>query len=805
MSFVLAWLRTDIRRRWRSLAVLLLLILVSGATVMTSLAGARRGASAWQRLQSRTLPATAAVLANTSNFDWSKFRKLPEVSAMTTFVVDYSYSIDGRPASSSAFPPADDQSMSTVESPIVYKGRVFDPKRADEVVVSRQFVARYHKGVGDTVALDLPSQKQVEEGVEAGPGVRLGGPRLRMLIVGVVSSPWFSDKTGGTGVITLSPGVEAQYPLNFVGNPRDPGNEAFVNALIRLRGGEAAIPRLRADIQKLTGRSDIDVLDLPEGERQLARDTSFEARCLLAFGLAAFAAALFLVGQAIARYSAASVADLQTMQALGMTPRQAIVTAAAGPALMGVVGAGLAAGAAYVASHWMPIGSASLVEPTAGMKWDWVVLGPGVAVIVLLVVAAAASAAWFALGAARREASPRRSVVATSVAKGGLPVPITVGTQFALESGRGRNAVPVRPALIGAIVGVLGILAAFTFSHGVSDAAQNPVRFGQTFQLDGYLGVNNQDFLPSSGLLAGLAKNKDITGVDDARTAVATGPDGHASISLYAYGDGNKRLPVVLTKGRMAAAADEVVLAPQTLSALHAKVGQRVRLSGNRHSTTYLIAGSGFVPEGSHNGYADGGWVTQAGYDSIFSGFKFHIVLVALRPGARGPNAAANLNAAMAKINPAYQSVFEVSDPPTEIAEIREVRVLPILLGAFLALLAVGAVGHALATAVRRRSHDLAVFRALGMTQWQSRWVTVTHATVVAVIGLVFGVPLGLAIGRSVWRAVADYTPIAYVPPVAVWALALVGPAVLLISMLLAAWPSQRAARLRVATILRDE
>ncbi len=782
----------------------MLLIFISGATVMTSLAGARRGASAWARLQSRTLPATAAVLANTPNFDWSKFRKLPEVSAMTTFIVDYSYSVDGRPATPSAFPPDDDQTMRTVEKPVVYQGRVFDPKRADEVVVSRQFVAKYHKGVGDTVVVDLPSQKQVEEGLEAGPGVTLGGPRLRMRIVGVVSSPWFVDQTGGQGVITLSPGVAARYPLNFVGNLRDPGNEAFVNALIRLRGGEAAIPILRADIQKLTGRSDIDVLDLPEGERQLIRDTSFEARCLLAFGLAAFAAAVFLVGQAIARYSAASVADLQTMQALGLTPGQAIVTAAAGPALMGVVGAGLAAGAAYVASHWMPIGSASLVEPTPGMRWDWVVLGLGVPVIAVLVAVVAASAAWLALGAAQRGAGIRRSVIATTIARSGLPVPITVGTRFALESGRGRNAVPVRPALVGAVAGVLGILAAFTFSHAVSDAAQHPVRFGQTFQLDGYLGVNGQDFLPASGLLAGLAKDPNVTGIDDARTAVATGPDGHASISLYAYG-GSKRLPVVLTAGRMVQAGDEVVLAPQTLTALHAKVGQRIQLSGNRRSTKYLITGTGFVPEGSHNGYADGGWVTPSGYDSIFTGFKFHMILVALRPGARGPDAAANLSTAMAKINPAYQGFFELSALPTEIAEIREVRVLPVLLGAFLALLAVGAVGHALATAVRRRAHDLAVLRALGMTQWQSRWITLTHATVVAVIGLIFGVPLGLAVGRAVWRAVADYTPIAYVPPLAVWALALVGPTTLLIAAALAAWPGRRAARLRVATILRAE
>jgi len=76
----------------------------------------------------------------------------------------------------------------------------------------------------------------------------------------------------------------------------------------------------------------------------------------------------------------------------------------------------------------------------------------------------------------------------------GLPVPVVVGTRFALEAGRGRSAVPVRPALLGAVAGVLGVLAAFTFSAGVSDAAANPARFGQTWQLDTFFGEDGHDF-----------------------------------------------------------------------------------------------------------------------------------------------------------------------------------------------------------------------------------------------------------------------------------------------------------------------
>ncbi|MGH9117086.1 MAG: hypothetical protein ACRD0A_04185, partial [Acidimicrobiales bacterium] len=57
------------------------------------------------------------------------------------------------------------------------------------------------------------------------------------------------------------------------------------------------------------------------------------------------------------------------------------------------------------------------------------------------------------------------------------------GSGVAAAAARGRQAVPVRPALVGAVIGVLGVVAAFTFSSGVSDAAGNPARFGQVFEL----------------------------------------------------------------------------------------------------------------------------------------------------------------------------------------------------------------------------------------------------------------------------------------------------------------------------------
>jgi len=449
MAVIIAWLRLDLRRRWRSLAVLALLVALSAGVVLTALAGARRGASALTRLQDRTLPATAAVLPNVSNFDWDPIRALPEVEALTTFVVDYDKRLQGLPDGALDFPAADDAVMRTVERPVVFAGRVYDPARADEAVVSPLFVKTYHRGVGDTVVVQLPTPRQRADTPSGGTGP-LDGPQVTVHIVGVVRSPWFVDEPGNDGGrLFPSPGLTAKYRANIIGS----GATAYhVNALARLRGGEAAVARFRQDVARVTGRPDIEVQNLPEQARGDAQHAiTFQARCLLAFGGAALVAALFLVGQAIARYTAASTAELQTMRALGLTPRQAVATATAGPAIAGLIGGTVGVIGAIVASRWFPIGTASVLEPAPGTRPDWTVLGPGLAVVALLVLVGAAASGWLALGASGRAPSSRRSSVATAAARAGLPVPVVIGTRYALESGRGRTAVPVRPALIGAV------------------------------------------------------------------------------------------------------------------------------------------------------------------------------------------------------------------------------------------------------------------------------------------------------------------------------------------------------------------
>lgn len=806
MRMTAAWARLEWQRRWRSLFVLALLVALSTATVLAAVAGARRGQTAGGRLVARTLPATVTVLPNQPGFDWARIRALPEVAALATFAVS-GFVLDGYPLSdqNTGFPPGDSQIMRTIERPVVLQGRLLDPSRVDEVDVTPRFPASYGKGVGGTLTLQLATPRQIDAGYNPSSGLPPRGPKIRARIVGVIRSPWLSDNVGATGVVYGSPALLARYRANILGAR----GQIPINALVRLKGGDAAVPRFRADLARVTGRSDIDVWDnrVVLGDPFL-RVTGYEAACLLAFGLAALAAAFFLIGQSVARYTAASVSDLQVLRAPGMTPRQATAAACAAPFAAAVAGATLGVAGAVAASWWMPIGAASLAEPHPGIEVDWAILGTGWAAAPFLVLAGSAVAAATALAASRAQQPPRRSAVAAAAARAGAPVPVLIGTRFALEPGRGQSALPVRPALIGAVAGVLGVLAAFTFSAGISDAAANPARFGQTNQLEGWLGQNGQDVGPAGPVLRTVAASHDVTGVNDARVAVAQ--SGRVSITTYTYAPvGGKRLPVVLTAGRMPAAPGEIVLAPTTARQLNAAAGGTVRLTGGARPVVARVTGIGFVPEGSHNEYDSGAWITGAGYDRLFRGahyaFKFHVSQVVVRPGVNVAAAARRLHALAASVHGGAGISFGPPIVPQVIVEIKDVAGLPLALAGFLVLLAAGAVGHALATAVRRRRGELAILRALGMTRMQSRLVVVTQASVLAAIGLALGVPLGVASGRVIWRLVAQSTPLAYHPPLAVWALVLIGPLALLAATLLAAWPGHRAARLRTAQVLRAE
>ena len=91
------------------------LIAVATTTVLTAVAGARRGQTAFDRLWAGTLPATVTVLPYEPGFDWSKIRALPGVTALGLFAVYYGDAVDGLPGANIGFPPANAAMGQTVE------------------------------------------------------------------------------------------------------------------------------------------------------------------------------------------------------------------------------------------------------------------------------------------------------------------------------------------------------------------------------------------------------------------------------------------------------------------------------------------------------------------------------------------------------------------------------------------------------------------------------------------------------------------------------------------------------------------
>ena len=365
------------------------------------------------------MPATVAALPNERGFDWEAVEELPNVAAIARFPVSQSYIKDLPPeAGNFAY---GDGAMIDIERPVVLEGRLADPSRDDEAVITEAFEGTTGKGVGDTVTIQLLTPEQVDETYLSAEAPPPEGPEIETTIVGVVRSPWFSDSVDQPlGSLIPSNGLFDQHAANLIGNTE----VANINALVRLDGGADAVPGFREDLAELTGRRDIEFFDLAAMADHAADVAGFEADALLAFAAAALIAAVFLIGQSVVRYVSSASQDLQILSAAGMPPRHVRIAATAGPAIAAVAGTAVGVIAAWLASSRFPTGTAAPFEPTPGRHADLAVLLTGLVLIPLAVVGGAL------LDVLGRVAAPsvpcgrsRRSRVAGLAARAGAPVP----------------------------------------------------------------------------------------------------------------------------------------------------------------------------------------------------------------------------------------------------------------------------------------------------------------------------------------------------------------------------------------------
>jgi hypothetical protein len=142
---------------------------------------------------------------------------------------------------------------------------------------------------------------------------------------------------------------------------------------------------------------------------------------------------------------------------------------------------------ALAASRWFPVGIAADIDPDRGVHADWTVLAIGLALTLVFVVAVVAVSSYRAAGFRSAGLSSSTARFVDRVQRR-TPVSVGVGTALVMERGRARVNVPIRQAIVGAVVGVVGVVATLTINANLHDAIDHPERAGVTYDIQVFVG-----------------------------------------------------------------------------------------------------------------------------------------------------------------------------------------------------------------------------------------------------------------------------------------------------------------------------
>ena len=820
-----AWYRfvaTWRRQRGGYLALIVLIGLVGGLA-LGSIAAARRTASSFSTFLAGTNPSDLTIvpaggLSGYSQRLTRQMRRLPHVERVESYVALRASLVTGPTESRSL-----DSSVVMVGSVdgllfnqdrfSVTAGRMADPTRPDEVVVTQTAAATLGLHLGQTLSVGLTRVSG------PGPDRRL---RLHIVGIGLLNREVVQDQI-------------ARFPTYIVATPALTRSLLDDVALsyygVQLRGGARFVPDVESEFTATEHYfTDFQVASQLEAEAE--QSIKPEALALGVFGGIAGLAALLMAIQAIARQLSAREEDLLVLRAIGGSPATTCLDGLIGVTGSIVTGSIVAIGVAVVFSPLAPIGPVRPVYPDRGINADWTVLGIGFAVLVGVLGASAALIAYLdaphRVGQRRRSAD-RRSATVQLVAKSGLPISAVAGAQFALERGSGRTAAPTRWALLGGIIAMIVVATTLTFGSSLHSLVSQPRLYGWNWDYavqssDGYGPVPNQ---------ATAMLSSDRTVISSSGVWFATLQlDGVEVPVLLAYPNAPVSPPIV--QGHGLRTPNQIVLGATTLAQLHKHIGDVLQM---RYTSGFpprpirlLIVGVATLPaigiaEALHTSMAigaivpaDNGSLTKQlgpeaypgcnGPNMVFlrvhGGVGSAGGFAAARRLATSANAVLSTEPQDSSCGGNQASVLSVQRP-AQIMNYRSMGTTPVLLAAGLAFGALVALGLALTASVRRRRRDLALLKTLGFTQRQLASAIAWQASIATVGGIVVGIPLGIALGRWLWTLFAQEIGAVPAPTVPMWWVAVAGLAAIILANVVAAVPGRSAARTPTALVLHDE
>ena len=699
----------------------------------------------------------------------------------------------------------------------IVEGRAAEPTAADEVIVSRDAARRLGLRPGDALEAAMVSYEHCLDGPAGWP------EPTRFTVVGI-----------GVGSLEVRP--SSGFFINFVTTTPafvdTIGTDAMDGAftLVRLRSGN--VPAFLAEAETAGMRMEAQLVQA-DYHADLQRGIRPSAQGLQILAALAGLAGVAVVGQLLIRQTALEATDHHVLRALGSSRRARFAVAAAWSVPVAVVATLTALVVAGAGSWWMPIGVAGVVEPDTGLSIDVPLFVVGAAVVALAVLLAAAlpAARLAASGSPGAEAagSPRPSRAVAALARASFPPTAITGVRMALETGRGRSAVPVRSSLLAIIAGVLALAGTVTFGASLARLLDTPRLVGWNwdsrvgYPRDAGTGEEEGEPLPRTKVVDALAAHPDVAAFG-LSTIFPPFPgrslelgDDHIPVGSMSFDTGSGNIGPSLTEGRAPSAPDELLLGPATADLLGLDVGDRVTAYGQTgewgQPETYEdtamemeIVGFGILPLGGGDRLGTGATMTTDGLRVLSGSGEPDSVLLRFAPGADPARVIGELSARLGLPEPDPADLAEelalADGLPT--LDVRQVNQLPLLLGVLMSLMSMAVLAHVLVSAVGARRNELALLRAIGFDRGQVRRTVAWQAATIALAALAIALPLGIVLGRRVWLVFADrigVVPEAVVP----LSFALVVPAILVAALLIAAVPARLATRPRPAVVLRSE
>src|SRR5215212_2861036 len=597
-----AWYRASavLRRRWRASLVLVALVGLAGGVVLTTVAGARRSSTAYDRFRQETLAADldVAPAGDPEDIDIDLLRQqlaaLPQVEALTQ--TDFPFIV---PAGSGFYPYLDFLAIvgldpafgSTIDRPRLVEGRLPDPGRPDEIAVLADYGREVGVRMGDEIDFESFAPEQRDPLFETGDAGPPRGPALTLRVTGSFDAPTFlSESTGAfQPKVMLSP--------SFVGAHGDEVATYPGGFTLRLRRGPADVAAVSDAVRDILRtvfpeHPEVELTPASEVDRKVESSIDVAVTALALCALAAAVAGLVAVLQALNRHFSQQATDAQPMAALGMTNRGAVLADVLTAVPVAVLGALLAVTVAVLASPVMPVGVARQAEPDPGIAVDGWALTVGFVAVLLGVAGLALAASVAAERRARRSftagasGAPSRGLVLGRTA---LPPEGMIGVGM-VTAPRAGTAWAVRSALAGVAVGAAGLVAVVVFVSSQTSLVDSSERWGSPFDaaVSGFSG----DIIDERG--DELLADPDIAGLGVLTTALAR--VGGDEVDLHAVESVKGGVPVTLLGGRLPKARAEAVLGRSTLRDARASIGEEVEVEGAKGILQATVVGTASFP-----------------------------------------------------------------------------------------------------------------------------------------------------------------------------------------------------------------